>query len=139
MTEPVIVRGGTVVDGSGAPGRIADVVIENGRIRAVGDDLTAGGAAAVDAAGKVVAPGFIDIKTHSDWTLPLMPLAESKVRQGGDHRGDRPLRLFLRPGIAGEGRGAEAVSQPERALARLRRDRASPTTRGATPRPRSTG
>ena len=82
MTEPVIIRGGTVIDGSGAPGRIADVAIENGRIRAVGDDLTAGGAAAVDAAGKVVAPGFIDIKTHSDWTLPLMPLAESKVRQG---------------------------------------------------------
>ena len=82
MTDPVILRGGTVVDGTGAPGRTADVVIENGRIRAIGDDLTAGGAAAIDAAGKVVAPGFIDIKTHSDWTLPLMPLSESKIRQG---------------------------------------------------------
>ena len=82
MTEAVIVRGGTVVDGSGAPGRAADVVIEGGRIRAIGDDLTAGGATVVDASGRVVAPGFIDIKTHSDWTLPLMPLSESKVRQG---------------------------------------------------------
>ena len=82
MTEAIAIRGGTVVDGTGAPGRVADVVIENGCIRTVGGDLTSGGAAVVDAAGKIVAPGFIDIKTHSDWTLPLMPLSESKVRQG---------------------------------------------------------
>ena len=36
----------------------------------------------IDARGLVVAPGFIDIKTHSDWTLPLNPKAESKIRQG---------------------------------------------------------
>ena len=82
MTEPVVIRGGTVVDGTGASGWIADVVIENGQIRAIGNDLTTGGARVVDATGKVVAPGFIDIKTHSDWTLPLMPLSESKVRHG---------------------------------------------------------
>ncbi len=82
MADPVVIRGGTVIDGSGAPGRPADVAIENGRIAAVGDDLTAGGAAVIDAASKIVAPGFIDIKTHSDWTLPLMPLSESKIRQG---------------------------------------------------------
>ena len=81
MADPVVIRGGTVVDGTGAPGRVADVAIEDGRIRAIGD-FTAGGAAVIDAAGKIVAPGFIDIKTHSDWTLPLMPLSESKIRQG---------------------------------------------------------
>ena len=37
----------------------------------------------IDASGQIVAPGFIDIHTHSDFTLPLNPLAESKVRQGG--------------------------------------------------------
>lgn len=77
-----LIRGGTVIDGTGAPGFPGDVAVRAGRIAAVGRDLTPGGAAVVDASGKVVAPGFIDIKTHSDWTLPLMPHAESKVRQG---------------------------------------------------------
>ena len=82
MNEEVFIRGGTVVDGTGRPGGRADVAIREGRIAALGGDITAGGARVIDAAGKVVAPGFIDIKTHSDWTLPLMPLSESKVRQG---------------------------------------------------------
>ena len=83
MTSDVfVIRGGTVVDGTGSPGRVADIVVTDGRIRAIGSDLTTGGETVIDAAGKVVAPGFIDIKTHSDWTLPLMPLSESKIRQG---------------------------------------------------------
>ena len=85
MTETAgefLIRGGTVIDGTGAPGFPGDVAVRAGRIAAVGRDLTPGGAAVIDASGKVVAPGFIDIKTHSDWTLPLMPRAESKVRQG---------------------------------------------------------
>ncbi len=82
MTEDVLIRGGTVVDGTGARARRADVALRGGRIAAIGRDITAGGAREVDAAGRLVAPGFIDIKTHSDWTLPLMPFAESKVYQG---------------------------------------------------------
>ncbi|MPY69031.1 MAG: amidohydrolase family protein [Alphaproteobacteria bacterium] len=80
--DDFIIRGGTVIDGSGAPGARADVAVRNGRIAAIGNDLTAGGAREIDAAGRIVCPGFIDIKTHSDWTLPLMPQAESKIRQG---------------------------------------------------------
>ncbi len=63
----VLVRGGTVVDGTGAPARRADVGIRGGRIVTVGPDAGADGAArVVDADGRVVAPGFVDIHTHYD-------------------------------------------------------------------------
>jgi N-acyl-D-amino-acid deacylase len=78
----IVIRGGLVVDGTGSPARAADVAIRDGRIAAVGRDVSASGAREIDAKGCVVAPGFIDIKTHSDWTLPLAPYAESKVHQG---------------------------------------------------------
>ncbi len=80
--DDILIRGGTVIDGTNHPGRRADVAVRGGRINAIGKDLTAGGARVIEAAGKIVAPGFIDIKTHSDWTLPLMPKCESKIRQG---------------------------------------------------------
>src|SRR5688572_18022317 len=82
MTFDVLIHGGTVVDGSGAPGRIADVGIRDDRIEAVGDLAAAAGTREVDAAGLVVAPGFVDIHTHSDYSLLLDPSGESKVRQG---------------------------------------------------------
>lgn len=58
----LVIRGGTVVDGSGAPARRADVSISGGRIRAVGN-LTERGAREIDAGGLVVSPGFIDVHT----------------------------------------------------------------------------
>ena len=61
----VVVRGGTLVDGTGAPGRKADVGIAGGRIVAVEPGLK-GGKRELDAAGQVVSPGFIDIHTHYD-------------------------------------------------------------------------
>ncbi|MBT5459821.1 MAG: amidohydrolase family protein, partial [Rhodospirillaceae bacterium] len=81
-SNSIIIRNGTVIDGTGADPYVADVAVADGRIIEIGSDITTGGAETMDAAGKVVAPGFIDIKTHSDWTLPLMPQAESKIRQG---------------------------------------------------------
>lgn len=60
----VVVRGGTVIDGTGSPGRKADVGIVGGRIAAVGDGLS--GKRELDASGQVVSPGFIDIHTHYD-------------------------------------------------------------------------
>lgn len=71
-----------MIDGTGAPPIVADVGITGSRIAAIGRDLASSRARVIDARGQIVAPGFIDIKTHSDWTLPLMPFAESKVRQG---------------------------------------------------------
>ena len=72
----MVIRGGTVVDGTGAPGRIADVGISDGRIAAIGEiDDTA--TRTIDAEGKVVAPGFVDIHTHYDaqafWDTTLSP------------------------------------------------------------------
>ncbi|MBU3688024.1 MAG: amidohydrolase [Acidimicrobiales bacterium mtb01] len=71
----IVLRGGLVVDGTGAPGRIADVLIEGDRIAAIGQGLE--GDHVVDAAGLVVTPGFIDIHTHYDaqvfWDPALSP------------------------------------------------------------------
>jgi len=82
MTWDILVRAGTVIDGSGRPGGIGDVAVHDGRIAALGRSLPVGSAKVIDAEGLAVAPGFIDIKTHSDFTLPINPKAESKVRQG---------------------------------------------------------
>src|SRR5271166_726136 len=82
MVWDILIRGGLVIDGSGRPGEIADLAVSDGRIAAVGRSLSAGSARTIDAEGLAVTPGFIDIKTHSDFTLPINPKAESKVRQG---------------------------------------------------------
>src|SRR5713226_8317331 len=82
MAWDILIRGGTVIDGSGRPGERADVAIASGRIARVGRDLPRDAARIIDAEGLAVTPGFIDIKTHSDFTLPINPKAESKVRQG---------------------------------------------------------
>ena len=72
----ILIQGGTVVDGSGAPARPADVAVRGGRIAAVGHDL---GPAqrVVDATGLLVTPGFVDIHTHYDgqatWDSDLTP------------------------------------------------------------------
>jgi len=69
----ILIRGGTLFDGAGHQG---------GRISAIGRTVTGAARKTIDAEGLAVAPGFIDIKTHSDFTLPINPKAESKVRQG---------------------------------------------------------
>jgi N-acyl-D-aspartate/D-glutamate deacylase len=80
--DDLVIRGGEVIDGSGAPGRVADVAVTDGRIVAIDSGQTRQGQRIIDATGQVVAPGFIDIHTHSDFTLPLNQRAESKIRQG---------------------------------------------------------
>jgi N-acyl-D-amino-acid deacylase len=82
MNSDILIRGGTLIDGSGRPGEIGDLAVQDGRIAALGRSLPVDAAKIIDAEGLAVTPGFIDIKTHSDFTLPINPKAESKVRQG---------------------------------------------------------
>ena len=78
----VLIVGGTVVDGSGAPAKRADVGIEGDRIAFVGRANGATARRLVDATGRVVAPGVIDIHTHADFTLLEEPAGRSPLRQG---------------------------------------------------------
>jgi len=80
--DDLLIRGGQVVDGSGAPAVEADVCVCDGRITQVAPRSSRSARREIDARGQVVAPGFIDIHAHSDFTLPLNPRAESKIRQG---------------------------------------------------------
>ena len=80
--DDILIKGGMVIDGSGAPGRVADVAIRDGLISAIEENSTDSAATVIDAQGRIVAPGFIDIHTHSDFTLPLNHKAECKIRQG---------------------------------------------------------
>jgi N-acyl-D-aspartate/D-glutamate deacylase len=81
----VVIRGGRIVDGTGNPWFAGDVAIKGGRIAAVGSAgrlANATAARVIDATGLVVAPGFIDLHTHSDTSLLADANAQSKVRQG---------------------------------------------------------
>jgi N-acyl-D-aspartate/D-glutamate deacylase len=78
----VLIRGGRILDGTGNPWFAGDVAIKSGRIAAVGNLPAATAARLIDASGRIVSPGFIDLHTHSDLTLLADGTAQSKVRQG---------------------------------------------------------
>ena len=76
------ISGGQVLDGTGAPAVRADVGVTGDSITAVGDLSREPAGETVDATGLTVAPGFIDMHSHSDWRLFANRRAESKIRQG---------------------------------------------------------
>ena len=78
----VVVRGGLVVDGTGAAARRTDIGITDDRITVIGDLSGAEAGRLLNADGLVVAPGFIDIHSHSDFTLLIDPRAHSQIYQG---------------------------------------------------------
>lgn len=83
----LVIAGGTLIDGTGAPGVTAALGIVGDRLRVLRDpvEISAAAAAAgrvIDAGGRVVAPGFIDLHSHSGLTILSEPLHEPKVRQG---------------------------------------------------------
>ena len=82
MKIDTLIRGGLVVDGTGAAPRRADIGLQGGTIHFVGNAAQVDAARVIDATGLVVAPGFIDIHTHSDMALLQDGRGQSKVHQG---------------------------------------------------------
>ena len=62
----IVIRNGSIIDGTGAPAFTADIGIARDRIGRIGDLSAASATLAIDAAGKAVAPGFVDVHNHSD-------------------------------------------------------------------------
>ncbi|MEE6282875.1 N-acyl-D-amino-acid deacylase family protein [Georgenia sp. MJ170] len=82
MHADLIIRGGLLVDGTGSEPSRADVAVLDGKIVAIGELAEATADRLIDATERIVAPGFIDLHTHSDMSLLLDPQGESKILQG---------------------------------------------------------
>jgi N-acyl-D-aspartate/D-glutamate deacylase len=94
----LVITGGSVMNGDGTPAVSADIGIRGGRISSIGSLAGAAAGRRIDASGLAVAPGFIDMHNHSDYTILLEPKAESMIRQGvttmvlGESRSAGPLK-----------------------------------------------
>jgi N-acyl-D-amino-acid deacylase len=82
MPASIVIRGGTVVDGTGAPGRRGDVVIDGDRVLAVTDVSETTDADVLDATGLVVSPGFVNVLSHAWGSIQRDPTAASDLLQG---------------------------------------------------------
>lgn len=99
----IVIRNGRIVDGTGNPWYYADIAVEGDRITTVGHVSMGAGKREIDARGLVVAPGFIDIHSHSDFLLLEDGTAQSKIRQGvttdvlGEGSSPGPYKGKLKP------------------------------------------
>ncbi len=82
MAHDLVITGGTVVDGTGAPGRRADVAIDGDRITEVGEVDADGAGRVIDAEGRTVSPGFVDLHSHLDAQIGWDPLMSSSCWHG---------------------------------------------------------
>jgi N-acyl-D-amino-acid deacylase len=78
----ILIKDGLIIDGTGRNGYYADLLIENNKIVAIGEDLAAQDCKVIDASNKVVAPGFIDMHSHADLTILKVNTAEAYLMQG---------------------------------------------------------
>lgn len=81
-TYDVVLRNGTVFDGTGRDRFVADVAIAGGKVAAIGPKLEARGARELDVSGKWVTPGFLDMHTHYDAEIEVLPSLDESVRHG---------------------------------------------------------
>ena len=94
----LVIAGGSVLNGEGTPAVRTDVGIRGGRIATLGDLAAAAATRRIDASGLTVAPGFIDMHNHSDYTVLVEPKSESMIRQGvttmvlGESRSAGPIK-----------------------------------------------
>lgn len=102
FASTILIQGGFVVDGSGKPGKNADIRISGDRILQIGNLKPISTDKVLNATGLVVAPGFIDAHSHTDRPMEQEPLLESQVRQGittaivgQDGGSDFPIRSFF--------------------------------------------
>jgi N-acyl-D-amino-acid deacylase len=109
----LLITGGAVLNGDGSPAISADVGVRAGKIAAIGKLGAAQARRHIDASGLTVAPGFIDIHNHSDYTILLEPKSESMIRQGvttmvlGESRSAGPVK----PGVNDDPRsGADGAA-----------------------------
>jgi len=77
-----LIKGATLVDGTGNPSHTCDLLIENQQIAKIEKSISPNGTHLIEANGKMLTPGFIDVHSHSDFTLLVDPRAEGKVFQG---------------------------------------------------------
>ena len=110
----LVIIGGSVIDGTGAPAVMTDVGVRGGHIATIGPLADARATRRIDAKGLVVAPGFIDMHNHSDYTILVEPKAESAIRQG------------LTTLVLGESRSAGPLKAGENDDPRTRADGATP-------------
>lgn len=82
MAHDLVISGGTVVDGTGAPARGADVAIDGDRITAVGEVDRSGAGRVIDADGALVTPGFVDLHSHMDAQVGWDPMMSSSCWHG---------------------------------------------------------
>src|SRR5688572_279933 len=94
----LVIAGGSVINGEGTPAIRTDLGVRGGRIATIGDLRTATATRRIDASGLTVAPGFIDMHNHSDYTILVEPKSESMIRQGvttmvlGESRSAGPIK-----------------------------------------------
>src|SRR3954470_24562511 len=98
----LVIRNGRIVDGTGSPRYLADVAVRNDTIVRIAPRIDAPAGRVIDAAGKIVAPGFIDLHTHSRRGIFQVPTADNYVRQGvttlmegPDGSSPLPIKPFL--------------------------------------------
>ena len=103
----ILIRGGTIIDGTGAPGYLGDLGVRDGRIAAIGT-LDEPAKRVIDAAGKAVSPGFVDVHAHDDAAVLSTPM-DFKLMQGVTTDIVGNCGAGIAPALAGGARGLPGV------------------------------